>query len=147
MDTQPNTQETVPCPICKRAFASMQALRMHHIRVHTAQGRKNWGAIHNSKKGLKGAWTKNQPHASFLETRRKYQRALREKYYSEGKDSRGFPRPAGYKPRKRPVPPSSTPEAKRAYYIAARDRFDHEINTLDAQFAATMLMIEPNVTL
>jgi predicted RNA-binding Zn-ribbon protein involved in translation (DUF1610 family) len=80
-------EQTTPefeCPKCGKGFDSAVGLRMHRMRVHTLAGRR----------GVKSS------HAEHLEKRRAYQLKLRQKYYREGKDSRGRPRPAGWKPRK-----------------------------------------------
>src|SRR5882724_8795927 len=101
-------------------FPGAQALRMHISRVHTRagiegghKGARNAGIrAHNKKIGV------DPDREERLRNRRDYQHKLRERYYREGKDSKGQPRPVGWKPRRRrtkAVPPSSSAEYKRIY--------------------------------
>lgn len=117
------------CPLCSRPFKNAQALRMHKIRAHS---KRKWDSTANLKGGKGGPWSKNQPREQRLKTRRAYQRRLREKYYAEGKDSKGQLRPPGWNPGKRglrgrlhvkDVPPSRTPQYQRRYqarYVARK---------------------------
>jgi predicted RNA-binding Zn-ribbon protein involved in translation (DUF1610 family) len=97
------------CPKCGKAFTSAQALRMHRVRVHTLAGRRAHRGVKLSR-------------AQHLEKRRQYQLKLRERYYREGKDSRGRPMPPGWKPRpRRRIDigirfPSDDPEIRKRKY-------------------------------
>jgi hypothetical protein len=102
------------CSKCGWRGKSPAALRMHNIRKHT-KGSKTAG---NFRRG-------QQTREERLAHRRAYQHQLRERYYREGKDSRGQLRPPGWKPRRRSIKalrrllvgyPSEQPEYKRRKY-------------------------------
>lgn len=88
----------LPCPKCGKTFKSAPALRMHNVRAHG----KGWDTSGNFHKGgRKGErWKPNETNEERLVRRRAYQHQLRARYYREGKDSRGVPRPPGWKPGK-----------------------------------------------
>lgn len=100
------------CVRCGKEFQSAQALRMHRIRVHTAAGKL--GAVKGSRHAKKN-------RAEELAKRREYQQNLRERYYAEGKDSKGHLRAPGWKPRRYRFR-SDTPEYKKAKYEQYKQR-------------------------
>jgi hypothetical protein len=79
------------CPTCMKTFDGAQALRMHVVRVHTEAGRNA------ATKGRQ----KNASEAERLVKRRQYQKQLRDRYYREGKNSKGEKMPKGWQPRQR----------------------------------------------
>jgi hypothetical protein len=81
------------CPTCMKTFDSPQALRMHVVRVHTEAGRK--GATGRAR---------SRSEEERLANRRDYQMRLRQRYYKEGKNSKGEQMPPGWKPLKRRKP-------------------------------------------
>jgi len=109
------------CVKCGRAFKSAPALRMHKIRMHSDKG---WDTSKNFQNKHRGRG-RNQTDEERLTQRRAYQRTLRERYYSEGRNSHGKKMPPGWKPRKSKVPLSRTPEYVRQYqrrYYAKRNQ-------------------------
>jgi hypothetical protein len=103
------------CGRCGKAFDSAQALRMHRIRVHTAAGKA--GAMRGSKRA-------NRNRSEVLAARREYQQRLRDRYYAEGRNSKGQLMPPGWKPnpRKHFRYPSDSTEYKRAKYQEYKQR-------------------------
>jgi hypothetical protein len=103
------------CGRCGKAFDSAQALRMHRIRVHTAAGKA--GAMRGSKRA-------NKNRSEVLAARREYQQRLRDRYYAEGRNSKGQLMPPGWKPnpRKHFRYPSDSTEYKRAKYQEYKQR-------------------------
>lgn len=87
VDATPNL--ALPCPKCGKEFKNQMGLRMHDLRKHSGRG---WDTSGNFGR-LKRA------HEEEKRQKREYNRRLRERYYKEGKNSRGEPMPAGYKPR------------------------------------------------
>jgi len=104
-------KEKFPCVKCphREPFKSAAALRMHKIRIHS---RKKWDTSKNFHKGA-------QNREERLATRRAYQRRLRERYYAEGRNSKGEKMPKGWKPnakrRAARVALSRTKEYQRQY--------------------------------
>jgi hypothetical protein len=97
----------IECPQCRRVFKNDAALRMHKIRKHSGRG---WNSSGNFR-------PKPKSRAQRLAERREYQRRLRERYYREGKDAKGQPRPPGWQPRPRILPSGSEDErAKHRAY-------------------------------
>lgn len=76
------------CKKCGKGFGSMNAVRMHNMRVHSSAGQSGY------------KW-KKMSKEQYLEHRRKKQQQLRASYYARGLDSRGRPTPAGYQPPRR----------------------------------------------
>ena len=77
------------CPKCLMVFSNARGLRMHTLRKHSD---KAWDATKN----FRTPRTKEER----LAHRKEYQKQLRERYYREGKNSRGQKMPEGWKPRK-----------------------------------------------
>jgi hypothetical protein len=92
----------LPCPQCDRVFTNEAGLRMHKIRMHSD---RNWQTAQNFKGGGKRHMSGRKPsspddpvEAERLRKRRVYQRNLRDRYYREGRNSKGELMPAGWKP-------------------------------------------------
>jgi len=84
------------CNQCDRVFDRERSLRMHKIRSHGP----GWSTTKNFK-GTTGRRSKDQPREERLAKRREYQHKLRERYYAEGRDSKGALRQPGWKPQRR----------------------------------------------
>jgi predicted RNA-binding Zn-ribbon protein involved in translation (DUF1610 family) len=91
------------CPKCGKVFDRLQGLRMHNIRAHTEGGQRGY------------KWKQRTTRAEVLEKRREYQRRLRDRYYSEGKDSKGQIKPPGWKPNPRRIAAAQKRFAKKSY--------------------------------
>lgn len=100
------------CPQCEKIFKNPQALRMHKLRAHS----KGWDTSSNF--GRRGRQSKTEEER--LEHRRKYQKNLRERYYREGKNSRGEQMPPGWKPRANIPGVRWSPERRRKFQRTMR---------------------------
>jgi predicted RNA-binding Zn-ribbon protein involved in translation (DUF1610 family) len=125
MTYQPIPSTDFGCPKCGRTFASAPALRMHTVRAHG----KGWDTSPNFGKG-----GKKRTKAEELAKRRIYQAQLRERYYAQGRDSKGRQRPPGWKPnphrraaalkrRKSPSYSATLTGAKREAYLAKQREY------------------------
>lgn len=87
------TTETRTCPRCHKSFNSAQALRMHHIRIHTRAGRL--GAIKGvqmSKQRKRPAKINpRQPQWKTREYRHRKYREQVERYHARGLNAHGQP--------------------------------------------------------
>jgi predicted RNA-binding Zn-ribbon protein involved in translation (DUF1610 family) len=122
-------QKTFECPKCGKAFASANAVRMHQTRVHTRAGQQGY------------RW-RQQTNEERLAKRREYQLKLREKYYREGKDARGRPRPEGWKPRRKPRQRGLAVKAK--WSPAQRAKFQRTMKRKSEESVETKLAGLPN---
>jgi len=107
-----------PCPKCEKVFDKEMALRMHNTRMHTPAGKQGY------KWKTRSANTREQR----LKERAIYQKKLRERYYAEGRNSKGKLMPPGWKPRKhgkdRKRLSYSTPTGKtREEYLAKQRQY------------------------
>jgi hypothetical protein len=77
-------KEVLPfeCARCNKPFSSLNALRMHRMRVHTRAGQL----------GARWKQGKKQSQEERKAKKRDYQRQLRARYKAEGRDARGKPR-------------------------------------------------------
>lgn len=91
------TTETFRCPKpkCGKEFNSMQALRMHRIRVHTRAGRlgaRKGAQAASAQRGGAPKWTnvdKDIEHALFLSKKRKYNAMVRAQNVAQGLTTTG----------------------------------------------------------
>jgi predicted RNA-binding Zn-ribbon protein involved in translation (DUF1610 family) len=95
---------TFACPKCGKQFFNKNAVRMHHVRVHTPAGRKG---------ALKGSRNAQINRDSFLARKRAYNAKVRARYVAQGLTTTG-------KPRKRPAPKPKfgstwTPERRKRF--------------------------------
>jgi hypothetical protein len=86
----PKLSDDFGCPKCGKPFSNAAALRMHNIRKHT----KGW----DTGKNFQGKRRQFLNRAERLAARRVYQQNLRDRYYREGRNSKGQKMPPGWKP-------------------------------------------------
>ena len=112
----PASEQVFQCPKCPKVFGSKAGLNLHDMRIHG----KFRGSPYNYGLGKKPMSDKER-----LEKRRPYQLALRNKYYREGKNSKGEQMPPGWIPRGRKFPIGKSESNKRWYANKkARERME-----------------------
>jgi hypothetical protein len=126
-ETKPKGWFKCDKPNCNRTFGSMQALRMHKVRVHTKAG------IEGAKLGGKAAAAAlmqrklgiDAKRLRFLEAKKRSNRKTREKFWAQGLTSAGkVPKAKLRGPKlEKHKSPSQSKEAKREYYLAQKARY------------------------
>ena len=138
-EENPVLSQDFGCPKCGRAFTNAAALRMHNIRKHT----RGWDTARN----FRGA--KKRSKLEQLARRRIYQKQLRERYYAEGRNSKGEQMPPGWKPNPRKMAAAAKRKYNRKLYATHKAEANNSSTTVSSpdiySNAASAIMLAANV--
>src|SRR5262245_30771904 len=115
-ETKPKGWFKCDKPKCNRTFGSIQALRMHQVRMHTRAG------LRGAKLGVKvSAKLREAARQRYLEGKKAANKRARERFWAQGLTSAGtIPK----QPLRHPAKPySQSAEAKKKYYHAQKERY------------------------